>query len=191
VNWKANNSKISRVCNNPYTNALTTNAHVSVAVYVSRQPTCLVYVFRVAVRETYKSCGCYVVLYVYGCKDSANRVKYQRNIFFSLYFRDAAYLRDICLKDNGNLSRIQNFCYLFKDSYHFLGLKGLTSLLFYANSLIIRFFFVSLPPRINNFSYGSNRFQSIADSSASNVRPGQESKWAQGVEGRTLPPLFG
>jgi hypothetical protein len=64
-------------------------------------------------------------------------------------------------------------------------------MLFYANSLIIRFFFVSLPPRINNFSYGSNRFQSIADSSASNVRPGQESKWAQGVEGRTLPPLFG
>ena len=43
-------------------------------------------------------------------------------------------------------------------------------MLFYANSLIIRFFFVSLPPRINNFSYGSNRFQSIADSSASNVR---------------------
>ena len=68
VNWTANNSKISRVCNNPYTNAITTNAHVSVAVYVSRQPTCLVYVFRVAVRETYKSCGCFVFLYVFGCK---------------------------------------------------------------------------------------------------------------------------
>ena len=68
VNWKANNSKISRVCNNPYTNALTTNAHVSVAVYVSRQPTCLVYVFRVAVRETYKSCGCFFLQYVWSAK---------------------------------------------------------------------------------------------------------------------------
>ena len=68
VNWTANNSKISRVCNNPYTNAITTNAHVSVAVYVSRQPTCLVYVFRVAVRETYKSCGCFFFIYVFGCK---------------------------------------------------------------------------------------------------------------------------
>ena len=37
----------------------TTNAHVSVAVYVSRQPTCFVHVFRIAVRETYKSCGCF------------------------------------------------------------------------------------------------------------------------------------
>ena len=92
MNWKANNSKISRVCNNPYTNALTTNAHVSVAVYVSRQPTCLVYVFRVAVRETYKSCGCYVVLYVYGCKGT--------------YFP----------------SHSDIFYHLFKDSYHFQGL---------------------------------------------------------------------
>jgi hypothetical protein len=68
VNWIANNSKVSRVCNNPYTNALTTNAHVSVAVYVSRQPTCLVYVFRVAVRETYKSCGCFVFICIWAAK---------------------------------------------------------------------------------------------------------------------------
>ena len=118
VNWKANNSKISRVCNNPYTNALTTNAHVSVAVYVSRQPTCLVYVFRVAVRETYKSCGCYVVLYVYGCKGT--------------YFP----------------SHSDTFCYLFTDSYQFQGLKGLTFMLFYANSLIIQKLFVNLQPEI-------------------------------------------
>jgi len=115
VNWKANNSKISQVCNNPYTNALTTNAHVSVAVYVSRQPTCLVYVFRVAVRETYKSCGCYVVLYVYGCKGT--------------YFP----------------SHSNTFCYLFTDSYHFQGLKGLTSLLFYANYLFIPPYTIPLP----------------------------------------------
>ena len=39
----------------------------------------------------------------------------------------------------------QMFCYLFTDSYHFLMFKGFNFILFYANSLIIRFFFVSLP----------------------------------------------
>ena len=91
VNWTANNSKISRVCNNPYTNAITTNAHVSVAVYVSRQPTCLVYVFRVAVRETYKSCGCYVVLYVIGCKNTINST--HSDTFWWLSYGLIAFLR--------------------------------------------------------------------------------------------------
>ena len=64
-------------------------------------------------------------------------------------------------------------------------------MLFYVIYWIIQKLFVSLPPIIKKYSYGSNCFQSFADSSASDVRPGQESKWAQGVEGRTLPPLFG
>ena len=38
-------------------------------------------------------------------------------------------------------------------------------------NLIIQKLFVNLQPIINNYSYGSNRFQSIADSSASDVRP--------------------
>ena len=37
----------------------TTKAHVSVIGVVSRQPSCFVHVFRVAVRETNKSCGCF------------------------------------------------------------------------------------------------------------------------------------
>ena len=45
--------------------------------------------------------NCRFIYYISRCKDSANRAKYQRNYFFSLYFRDAAYLRDIYLKDNG------------------------------------------------------------------------------------------
>ena len=45
--------------------------------------------------------SCRSLYYNSRCKDSANRVKYQKKITFSLYFRDAAYLRDICLKDNG------------------------------------------------------------------------------------------
>jgi hypothetical protein len=94
--------------------------------------------------------------------------------------------------------------------------KGFNFMLFYVIYWIIRKLFVTLQPkaastgyasaiqanlialglhrpchRINNNSYGSNRFQSFANSSASDVRPGQEPKWAQGVEGRTLPPLFG
>ena len=68
VNWTVNNNTVSQVCNNPYTNAFTANAHVSVAAYVSRQPTCLVYVFRVAVRETYKSCGCFVFICIRAAK---------------------------------------------------------------------------------------------------------------------------
>jgi len=56
------------------------------------------------------------------CKDSANRVKYQRNIVFSLYFRGAAYLRDISLKDNGTLSHIHNFAVFLRthNSFSFL-----------------------------------------------------------------------
>ena len=38
-------------------------------------------------------------------------------------------------------------------------------------NLYIQKIFVNLHPIINNYSYGSNRFQSIADSSASDVRP--------------------
>ena len=81
--------------------------------------------------------SCRSIYYISRCKDSANRVKYQKKITFSLYFRDAAYLRDICLKDNGkfrlsekntyknaflsarNLSKSFTHpkpCYFFKDS---------------------------------------------------------------------------
>ena len=41
-----------------------------------------------------------------GCKDSANRAKYQRKTFFSLYFRDAAYLRPE-VKDSVNREKCQ------------------------------------------------------------------------------------
>ena len=170
MNWKANNSKISRVCNNPYTNALTTNAHVSVAVYVSRQPTCLVYVFRVAVRETYKSCGCYVVLYVYGCKGSANRAKCQTNcylfVFPNVWSSESQHacmigrvVTEVDVVKCSLLSRQSLkvtfflhipilFAIYLTDSYQFQGLKGLTFMLFYANSLIIQKLFVNLQPEI-------------------------------------------
>ena len=47
------------------------------------------------------------------------------------------------------------FAINFKDSYLFQGLKGWTICLFYANSLIIQFFFVSLQPKATRTGYVS------------------------------------
>ena len=43
----------------------------------------------------------------------------------------------------------KTFAIYLTDSYHFQGLKGLTSLLFCANSLIIQKLFVNLQPKPN------------------------------------------
>ena len=56
--------------------------------------------------------SCRSIYYILRCKDNANREKYQINLNIS----EMQPIFETCLKDNVNLSRIQNFCYLFKDS---------------------------------------------------------------------------
>ena len=74
--------------------------------------------------------SCRSIYYISMCKDSTNQVKYQRNIVFSLYFRGAAYLRDISLKDNGTLSHIHNFPIFLRthNSFSFLFISSIIQL---------------------------------------------------------------
>ena len=56
--------------------------------------------------------------------------------------------------------------------FYYDSIKKMNFILFsLLQNLIIQKLFVNLQPIINNYSYGSNRFQSIADSPASDVRP--------------------
>ena len=96
---------------------------------VSRQPSYPAKVYWIAVRKLLDSCGCFVFLYVFGCKGSANRAKCQTNCYLFAFPRCSLLSRQ-SLKVTFFLHIPILFTDFLTDSYHFLGLKGSTSCYF-------------------------------------------------------------